>query len=422
MPRPPAKIAVRVVLDTTAIYSEKAGQTLSGPATRAFSKTDEHPQLDIEWCLPVMVVHERHIQIVQQCVDWKQQGGEQLRKALNLTIDLSEAGIKRDVMARIESEIQKHGLQVLKPALDRIAWESVVQDAAERNAPFSSGKDEKGFRDRVIGETFLQAITEPSPDRRFVLITNDGGLGDWVRARIAGRTGVLVLADFEQLLAFLTALATQQDEAGAISLQVAAAERFYKPDDPKSLFDEWNLSRELGTRSPPELLIAPPGTNRRQEEFSIASPEYIKHERHNRIHWLSRVTVEVTYSEFGIFTPHQPFRIPGLLSPQLPQPSSGTRVVAPLVPSTSTVIPQPWSAKSVMNLGLGEQAHSYYVPWSAKSVMNLGLGEQAHSYYEKVIRKGTCEFKVGWSAVEKDGELVDPRLETIEPGPVIWDR
>jgi hypothetical protein len=402
MPRPRAKIAVRVVLDTTAIYSEKAGQTLSGHATRAFSKTDEYPQLDIEWCLPVMVVHERQVQIVQQCVDWKEQGGEQLRKALSLTIDLSEESIKRGAMARLDADVQKYGLQVLKPACDRIAWESIVQDAAERNAPFSAGKEEKGFRDRVIGETFLQAIAEPSSDRRFVLITNDAGLGDWVRARIAGRADVLVLADFEQLLAFLTALATQQDEARAISLQVSAAERFYRPDDSKSLFDEWNLSRELGTRSPPELLIAPPGTNRRQEEFSIASPEYIKHERHNRIHWLSRVTVEVTYFEFGIFTPHQSLKVPGLLSPMLPQPSSGTTIVAP---STSSAIPP----ASLPSSG-----------WSP--AFSLGFGEQAQSFYQKVIRKGTCEFKVGWSAVEKDGELVDPRLEAIEPGPVIWDR
>jgi hypothetical protein len=395
-----AKVTVRVVLDTTAIYSEKPGHILSGPSRNAFAKSGAYNRLEIEWYVPEMAVREREVQLAQQCADWRDDSGEKLNKTLDLKLNLSNDEIRRRIRDRIAHELVQSGVTLLRLATDGVNWESLVRDAGERNLPFSTGEEEKGFRDRVIGETFLQVIGDAAAGRRCVLVTNDEDLSKWVTTKIAGRGEVHVVRDFAQLDAFLKALAKQEDESLAIKLQANAAELFYRQGETGTLYYEWKVEEQLRTKYPPELIITPSGANRRDEKFTVAPPEFLKHES-GRFQWLSRVTVEIWFWDWGWFdmTTRQIFRAPvgfqGLLSSGISTSSTSSLVT----PSTSSVSGPPT------------------VPTTTHFSPGLGIGERSASY-QRLVRKATCEFPVNWSTSERDGVLIEPQLGPIEVGQV----
>ncbi len=97
-------------------------------------------------------------------------------------------------------------LGLVELALDygKVDWDRVLLDAAYRRPPFDSGDKEKGFRDALLVETFLQLV-EDSPKSlqtcRVVLVSKDIMVKRAVELRSSGLANVSILEDIEGLRA-----------------------------------------------------------------------------------------------------------------------------------------------------------------------------------------------------------------------------
>jgi hypothetical protein len=92
-------------------------------------------------------------------------------------------------MARIKQVVERQmtqlGLEELRLDPSTVDWERFMIDAAHRRPPFEPGEKEKGFRDAIILECFLQRIENsrwPTPPR-IVLVTGDKLLRTAAEAR-----------------------------------------------------------------------------------------------------------------------------------------------------------------------------------------------------------------------------------------------
>lgn len=311
---------------------------------------------------------------------------------LNIEDALTEDEIQSRVTAKVDSEVAKHRLKIVELLPGETDWSSLVLDAAARNPPFSKGPDEKGFRDRIIGETSLQAMGQTQvPDRKVVLIVGDTELAEWLRTRIVGRDDVHVFSSFEEHLSLLQALSKKEDEARILKLQNIAWMLFYQPEDKSSLLLRWNIADELRSRCPPEVLNMPSNVFKRTDSLTFGAPEYLKHEG-NRFYWQNRLRFDIAHWDLTLV----PSGEPGLLS------SFGG--------AGSTANPQ-------ASTGSFPTSSSESTGRVVKA--NLGMGPQ--QYQERLVRKASCDFIVRWSALDRDGQLVDSKLDLIEVGPVTWD-
>src|SRR2546426_3264300 len=116
----------------------------------------------------------------------------------------------------VSLRLEELGLLSLALNDSKVDWRCVALDAAYRRPPFKDGETEKGFRDRIIVESFLQLVDD-SPKTpnicRIVLVSGDGLVAQTVKARIAGLTNSGVLATLEELKGLINTLVSQVDEA-----------------------------------------------------------------------------------------------------------------------------------------------------------------------------------------------------------------
>src|SRR5664279_2320903 len=91
---------------------------------------------------------------------------------LNITKDILETRIRE----AIDREVEQYRIVIQNLSSGDVDWTRLVLDAAYRRPPFQHGEKEKGFRDAVILETFIQLVTDApsSPTTaRVVLVSSD---------------------------------------------------------------------------------------------------------------------------------------------------------------------------------------------------------------------------------------------------------
>src|SRR5438093_1262785 len=70
---------------------------------------------------------------------------------------LSESNVEERVATFIAGQLAALRLEVLELNAGAIGWDALIEDAARRRGVFKgSDNREKGFRDRLIAETFMQ--------------------------------------------------------------------------------------------------------------------------------------------------------------------------------------------------------------------------------------------------------------------------
>ena len=115
----------------------------------------------------------------------------------------------------IDDKVITHGLKVLSIDETKVSVQALMLDAAYRRPPFSEGEKEKGFRDSLAAEAFIQLIEQSPSDPNAclsVLLTNDKLLSEAVMKRTANVRNVKVLASLEELKSLINTIASQVDE------------------------------------------------------------------------------------------------------------------------------------------------------------------------------------------------------------------
>lgn len=292
------KPQLRVVFDTNVLYTGSASD-LVRQEVAALVKDGVFPDLEIKWYLPQLVRHERQYQMQKRALELLPSIAK-MEKLLGHNLAITE----QVVIERVEKAVsQRHDeLNFVSLPLDytRVDWNQVALDAAFRRPPFQDGETEKGFRDRLIVESFLQLVADsPKTPKvcRVVLVSGDKLLAETVEARTGESTNTSAVSTLEELKGLINTLVSQVDETFLASLKPKAEKLFFIPKEESTLFYKEQIREKLRHKFAAELAAPPQGaTSRTNGTWVVRAPNFVK-KTGRRIHWASRLVVEAEASK-----------------------------------------------------------------------------------------------------------------------------
>jgi len=205
------RISIHVVFDTNAIHTKSADQLLRRDVSEQI-KAPSKKSIDLHWYVPPIVLFEREYQMLEEAKTFL----PHLRRAdrffgtsYAVTLDRTRARVK----TLITECVKDHGIKVPEfngPAVDLV---KLVERAAFRLPPFEAGDDEKGFRDAIVLERFIQfhqklRLRVPN---QLALITDDRLLAQAATDRLGNSPVFVVHKSVEGLVTSLTALSADID-------------------------------------------------------------------------------------------------------------------------------------------------------------------------------------------------------------------
>jgi hypothetical protein len=291
---------LRVVIDTNALYvtstnigsaSDLVRQEIVNVITDA-----KYPDLDILWYIPEIVRHERQYQMQTEALKLRSPINR-IERLLGHNLALTDSVLLDHVKTKIEEKEKELGLQEIKLDHNLIDWPKLIHAAAYRSPPFEAGEKEKGFRDALVAESFLQLLSS-SPKTpslcRVVLITSDTLLTQAVKERITDSANASVLANVEELKGLINTIVSNVAEDFIAQIKPKAAKLFFvSREDKETVFYREKIRERLKETFNSELEAKPQGTVFRENgTWYIENPNFSRKEG-RRVFWTTRIEIEV---------------------------------------------------------------------------------------------------------------------------------
>jgi hypothetical protein len=293
------KPQLKVVFDTNALYVSPTSLGSASDLVREeiadLIAERKYPDLDILWYLPEVVRHERQFQMQAAALSLRP-AIDKIERLLGHNLALTDEILLNHVEAKIDEKEKALELRELKLDQGKVDWSAVIRAASYRLPPFSPGEKEKGFRDAIVAESFLQLVAD-SPKTpnlcRVVLVTSDGLLSDAVNARISGHLNVSVLQGIEELKGLINALVSAVDQDFVGRLQPKARRLFFTSQgDKDALFYKADVRQRITEEFKGELAARPEGTTVRWDgTWRIGQPNFAR-KVGRRIFWASRIDID----------------------------------------------------------------------------------------------------------------------------------
>ena len=400
----PKQLVVDVVFDTNVLYTGTADYFVKQEVAQLISGQADLPDLKIRWYVPEIVRHERHYQMVQEATKFLptvQKLERLLGNPLNIGLDLLNLRVRE----AIDRAVIDLGLVI--PSLDHAAvdWAGLIQRAVYRRPPFQAGDDEKGFRDAVILETFIQLVAAGPTSRttrRVVLVSNDGLLHAAATDRCAQHLHVHVYRTVDELKGLINTLGSSVDEAFLNTVRASAGQLFYAEDDRKTVYYKADIGARLN-----QVLMAglplPTGADQFvTESWTYMHPRFVE-KKSQRFSWITRFQASVkatklvgnNWNRNFVFEPIDT-NFGNIISSGVPSSFDAqmSRVVAP---TPSTPPGKIWS-------------------------MNIPPGGLLGGFQKsEPVAKGTATVDVAWTvSMTTAGNLTRPEVDGVAFVDVVW--
>lgn len=294
------RVHLKVVFDTNALYvtehSIGSASDLVRPEIANLISESKYPDLDISWHLPEVVRHERQYQMQTHALNLRGSINK-IEKLLSHSLLLTDQALVTHVKTKIDETKERLGLQELTLRHESVDWPALIHAAQYRLAPFQVGDKEKGFRDALLVESFLQLVAD-SPKTpaicRVVLVTSDVLTGEAVKSRIATSRNASVLTNIEELRGLINTIVSNAGEAFISQLQPKATRLFFvTAENQNTLYFKEKIAEKLTAKFRSRLDLLPEGTMfRKNLKWHIHRPNFSRKDG-RRIFWTSRLETEV---------------------------------------------------------------------------------------------------------------------------------
>jgi len=405
---------LRVVFDTSVLYTGSASDLVQEEVAAVIRDHSQHPDLAITWHLPSVVRHERQFQMQTKALNLLP-SIQKLERLLSHQLNITEPMLEERVNAAVEKQTQELDLKTIEVDSARVDLSRLILDACYRRPPFKVGESEKGFRDSMIIEAFLQLV-EISPKTsqrcRAILVTGDNLLADAVRTRTCDATNVHVLGSLEELKGLISTLTEQVTEEFVQRYIDKAKVFFFDYTKEEGLYFKHNINASIKERFAEALASKPDGADLREHgTWKIGPPRFVK-KRRQRVFWATRVSVEAkAYKWTTRYV--EPYYASGLLGPTM----AG-------IQSIDSPALGPYILPDQVNIGGWGTGDVGFAPgvWEAKGIFPNMLGDQSTQSVKKLVSSGKSVFEVHWSVtITTTGKFTSPNVESVEHVGTNWD-
>jgi len=287
------KPELRIVFETNILYSGSASDLLNSKTASLIENYSNVSDVKVSWYVPEMVLKERQYQMLSEGVRLLPHV-QKLERLLGHNLNITEPILQSRVKDKIDEHVGKFTLKRVNPKLEKIDWNEVQERAVFRRPPFEPGEKEKGFRDYVIGETFLQLVEDsPSTPKscRVVFVTGDVRLKEYLTEKTQGKPNVKIFSGIEDVKNLINTLASEVQEELIDKIRGKASSYFFEPVGTDSLYHKENVWKQITDKFVTKLVENhPDGDSRENGTRYISPPSFVK-KLGQRITWRSRIDV-----------------------------------------------------------------------------------------------------------------------------------
>jgi hypothetical protein len=339
---------------------------------------------------------------------------EKLERVLGHNLNITRDILETRVREAIDRQVEHFGIIIQSLTTGGVDWARLVIDAAYRRPPFQRGEKEKGFRDAVILETFIQLVTDApsSPTTaRVVLVSSDQLLRDAAQHRLEGRTNVDVVDSVDALKGLINTLGSTVDEQFIAAIKDKAKDLFYKPNDKGSLYYRASVKELLNQALEGAKMQLPSGAERYTiEQWTINQPRFVR-KQSQRIHWSTRFEARLKALK------SKPWPTIEWSSPPPESPSQA--FIGSGVGNAATISPLFFGSEGLPPSGYIRGLSANITP---TSLYTPGLTPGLIGMDDQLVGYGTANLDVSWSlAVATTGKLTKPQLESVTFVEIVWD-
>lgn len=208
----------------------------------------------MELVLPEIVVSELKFQQVTSALKAMDRATEAFKQVAAITASshsprLKVSKIRDQVIMKIERWIKTKSARVHASPVGKIAWEKLIQKAVWREPPFSydpkDPKNEKGFRDAIILETFQDIVATDTRTVNMVFISNDGLLRKAVETMCKSDSRCSIYQSVDDFTSYLRLTKEKLTDQFIKSLVSKAAKKFFTKSDPTCIFYKDNIKERV---------------------------------------------------------------------------------------------------------------------------------------------------------------------------------
>lgn len=290
---PTKKKHLRVVFDTSVLFTGSASDLVRQEVAELV-RTSVFPDVEIAWYLPDIVRHERQYQMQVKAIEFLPSVAK-VERLLNHRLNITEEILLERVEKTVTESQRTLGLLGLPVQPERIDWARLTNDAVYRRPPFEAGEKEKGFRDALVLESYMQLV-EDSPKTpqacRVVLVTGDSVLAEAATVRTRERKNTKIVSSLEELKGLINTLVSEVNEEFVAALTPKAARLFFVKGDQNTFYYKESIRKKIAAQFDPELRAVPEGAGRRTNgQWFIYKPTFVRKDG-QRVFWSTRIEIE----------------------------------------------------------------------------------------------------------------------------------
>ena len=389
---------LKIVLDTNQLFTGSASDLLQLALRQVIEASRTHRDIEIEWHVPEVVRSEREYQMTDAAIELLPTITK-LERLLGHNLGINTDILASRVRDAIERQVTELGLKILPPNMKDIDWQCIVRDAIFRKPPFEKGKTEKGFRDRLIAESFLQLvrISPRTPSVcRVALVTNDGLLATTVETETKTLDNVRIVKSLEDLQDLINTLVSSATEEFVAAVRQPAMELFFKEGSKDGLYYTEKVREAIVGKFDASLAEKPANADLRENGTWYIGPASFVEKHGQKITWKTTIRVEAT--AYKLEQRGQVF--PPIGIPDLPI----SRFLSP--PPSNLVIGRP-PAPPPLGSGSGSSYRTFLGATSPEKIQ---------------IAKGHSVFHVTWTVtITSNRKLINGKVVNVEFAETTWE-
>ena len=290
------KRQIDVFLDANAVYSQSITEAIKSEVADLIGQHSLYPELKIKWTIPEMALKERKRQMLSKAELLLPSIGK-MEALLGVNWGVTKENLSRYIDETAEKQIKSLGIEVRPLNTKLVDWEQLVHKSAYKLPPFESGDKEKGFKDAIILETFLQHVNEINEKKeafQVLMVTGDALLGVASKVAMANHDFVRILSDLEELKSELNIYSSNVDQDFAEGLVKKASAYFFKPGDERTLYFKKSINALVNESWGEKLRELRPGaTSTRTDKVLIGQSSFIK--KHlEKVFFSNRISYELS--------------------------------------------------------------------------------------------------------------------------------
>jgi len=288
------KRELKVVFETSVLFNQVAYNLVRGEVKQLIENNSQHVDLGIKWYMPSVVVDERRYQMRNRafellpCI-------EKLERLLGHKLNITKDILINRVDEAIKQQLKEMDISIIEIYTKDVDWEKLIQRSLFRRPPFDPGEKEKGFRDSLIAESFLQLVKQSpmtTSSCRLGMVVSDGLLANFVKDSTKDHRNVRVLLSINELESLINTLVSTVSEEFMEDMIKKARKYFFELGNNATLYYKENIRDKIRESYGEELNdTLAEGLKRENGKWRIYDPGFVRKEG-QRIFWITQIKVD----------------------------------------------------------------------------------------------------------------------------------